>query len=49
VSKEGEPSVVIPAIAIVGVIVGTLFAAQAISQSRARRAATAPTAGAPAR
>jgi uncharacterized membrane protein YfcA len=48
VSKEGEPSVVIPAIAIAGVIVGSLFAAQAISQSRARRDST-PAAGAPAR
>ncbi len=48
VTKEGEPSVVIPAIAIAAVIVGSLFAAQAISQRHARRDA-APAAGAPAR
>jgi uncharacterized protein len=49
VSKEGEPSVVIPAIAIAGVIVGSLFVAQAVSQSRARRARAAPAASVPAR
>jgi uncharacterized membrane protein YfcA len=40
VAKEGEPSVVIPAIAIAAVIVGSLFAAQAISQRQARRGTT---------
>jgi uncharacterized membrane protein YfcA len=45
VSKEGEPSVVIPAIAIGSLIVGSLFAAQAIS-ARGRRGAASPTASA---
>src|SRR5687768_12589165 len=34
VGKEGDPSVVIPAVAIAAVIVGSLFGAQAISQRR---------------
>jgi len=45
VVKEGEPGVVIPAIAVAALIVGTLFAAQAITQGRAKRqiaAARAP-------
>jgi uncharacterized protein len=37
VGKEGEPSVVIPAIAVAAVLVGSLFAIQAISQNRAKR------------
>ena len=48
IRTEGEPAVVIPAIAIAAVIVGSLFAAQAISQRQARRD-TAPAAGAAAR
>ena len=36
VVKEGSPEVVIPAIAIAAVIVGALFAAQAIIQRRRR-------------
>jgi uncharacterized membrane protein YfcA len=41
--KEGEPSVVVPAIAIAALMVGALFGAQAISQraSRSRRTAAA--------
>jgi uncharacterized membrane protein YfcA len=42
VVKEGAPEVVIPAMAVAGVIVGSLFAAQAISQSRLRRARGSP-------
>ena len=38
VVKEGEPSVVIPAIAVASLMVGALFAAQAITQGRAKRA-----------
>jgi uncharacterized protein len=45
VTKEGEPSVVIPAIAIGSLIVGSLFAAQAIS-TRGRRGSTGSTASA---
>jgi uncharacterized protein len=37
VGKEGEPGVVIPAIAVAAVLVGSLFAIQAISQNRAKR------------
>jgi hypothetical protein len=37
VGKEGEPGVVIPAIAVAAVLVGSLFAIQAISQHRAKR------------
>jgi uncharacterized membrane protein YfcA len=37
VAKEGSPDVVIPAVAIASVIVGSLFAAQAISQRRLKR------------
>jgi uncharacterized membrane protein YfcA len=38
VVKEGSPEVVIPAILVASLIVGSLFAAQAISQRRLRRA-----------
>jgi uncharacterized protein len=41
VVKEGEPSVVIPAIAVASLMVGALFAAQAITQGRAKRAGAA--------
>jgi uncharacterized protein len=37
ISKEGDPSVVVPAIGIAAVMIGALFAAQAISVSRRRR------------
>jgi len=37
ISKNGEPGVVIPAIAIASVMVGFLFAAQMISRGRAKR------------
>ena len=43
VVKEGDPSVVIPAILIASVLVGGLFAIQAISQRRLRNAAAAAT------
>jgi uncharacterized membrane protein YfcA len=45
VGKEGDPDVVIPAILVAGVLVGGLFAIQAISQRRLRgeAAAAAPT------
>ena len=46
VAKEGDPSVVIPAIAIAAVIVGSLFAAQAISQKRLRDKRRSPPASA---
>ncbi|HLM32352.1 MAG TPA: sulfite exporter TauE/SafE family protein [Solirubrobacterales bacterium] len=45
--NEGTPGVVIPAIIVASLMVGLLFAAQAISRSRARGARRAP-AGAPA-
>jgi hypothetical protein len=45
--KEGTPGVVIPAIIVASLMVGLLFAAQAISRSRARGGRRAP-AGAPA-
>lgn len=38
VAKEGSASVVVPAIAVASVMVGVLFAGQAISQGRARAA-----------
>ena len=45
VVKEGEPGVVIPAIAVASLMVGALFAAQAITQGRAaKRAGPAPAA-----
>ncbi|MGI8461532.1 MAG: sulfite exporter TauE/SafE family protein [Solirubrobacterales bacterium] len=49
VVKEGEPSVVIPAILIASVIVGSLFGAQVISQRRLKRGGRAgpPAAAAP--
>jgi uncharacterized membrane protein YfcA len=37
IGKEGDPSVVLPAIGIAAVMMGVLFAAQAISVSRRRR------------
>jgi uncharacterized protein len=37
ISKEGDPAVVLPAIGIAAVMIGVLFAAQAISVSRRRR------------
>ena len=43
ISKEGSPGVVIPAIGVAAVMIGVLFAAQAISRGRAKRR------GAPAR
>jgi uncharacterized protein len=45
VSKEGDPSVVLPAIGIAAVMIGVLFGAQAISVSRRRRADPAGAAG----
>jgi len=42
VVKEGSPEVVIPAMAVAAVIVGALFGAQAISQSRLRRGRGSP-------
>jgi uncharacterized membrane protein YfcA len=39
--KEGEPSVVVPAIAIAALMVGALFAAQAITQRASARRGTA--------
>jgi uncharacterized membrane protein YfcA len=42
VVKEGSPEVVVPAMCVAGVIVGALFAAQAISQSRMRDARGSP-------
>jgi uncharacterized membrane protein YfcA len=42
VAKEGAPEVVIPAMAVAAVIVGALFGAQAISQSRLREARGSP-------
>jgi uncharacterized membrane protein YfcA len=47
VVKEGEPSVVIPAIAIASLMVGALFLAQAITQGRASKRAGPAPAGAP--
>jgi uncharacterized membrane protein YfcA len=47
VVKEGEPSVVVPAIAIAGLMVGALFAAQAITQGRATKRAGPAAARAP--
>ena len=44
VVKEGEPGVVIPAIAVASLMVGALFAAQVITQGRAKRAGAAATA-----
>ncbi len=41
VLKEGDPAVVLPAIAVASVLVGGLFAIQAISQRRLRAAAAA--------
>jgi uncharacterized membrane protein YfcA len=41
VVKEGEPGVVIPAIAVASLMVGALFAAQVITQGRAKRAGAA--------
>jgi uncharacterized protein len=41
VVKEGEPSVVVPAIAIASLMVGALFAAQAITQRTSSRRGTA--------
>jgi hypothetical protein len=41
VVKEGEPSVVVPAIAVAGLMVGALFAAQAITQRTSSRRGTA--------
>jgi len=50
VTKEGEPGVVIPAILVAAVLVGSLFAIQAISQRRLRKGRPPPpgAAGAPA-
>ena len=45
ISKEGDPSVVLPAVAIAAVMIGVLFGAQAISARRSR----GDPAGAPAR
>jgi uncharacterized membrane protein YfcA len=42
VVKEGSPDVVIPAIAVASVLVGSLFAAQAVSQSRLKRTRGSP-------
>jgi uncharacterized membrane protein YfcA len=42
VLKEGSPEVVVPAMGVAAVIVGALFSAQAISQSRLRRARGSP-------
>jgi hypothetical protein len=39
VVKEGDPSVVIPAILVAAILVGGLFGIQAISQRRLRTAA----------
>ena len=47
ISKEGSLEVVIPAIAVAGVMIGVLFAAQAISRSRSNGRRGSP-AGAPA-
>jgi uncharacterized membrane protein YfcA len=47
ITKEGSAGVVIPAIAVATVMIGVLFAAQAISRGRARRGRDKP-AGAPA-
>jgi uncharacterized membrane protein YfcA len=48
ITKEGEPGVVIPAIAVAALMIGVLFAAQAISRGRAaRRRARPATARAP--
>jgi uncharacterized membrane protein YfcA len=43
--KEGTPGVVIPAIIVASLMVGLLFAAQAISRSRARGGRRAPAGG----
>ena len=40
ISKEGSPGVVIPAIGVATVMIGVLFAAQAISRGRAKRRAS---------
>ena len=46
ITKEGSPGVVIPAIGVATVMIGVLFAAQAISRGRAKgRAATRPATG----
>jgi uncharacterized protein len=45
ISKEGDPSVVLPAIGIAAVMIAVLFGAQAISVSRRRRAGPAGAAG----
>ena len=42
ISKEGEPGVVLPAIAVAGLMVGALFVAQAISRGRAARRGPRP-------
>ena len=42
ITKEGEPGVVIPAIAVAGLMVGVLFAAQTISQGRAGKRGPRP-------
>jgi uncharacterized membrane protein YfcA len=42
ITKEGEPGVVIPAIAVAGLMIGVLFAAQVISQGRAAKRGPRP-------
>jgi uncharacterized membrane protein YfcA len=44
ITKEGEPGVVVPAIAVAALMVGVLFAAQAISQGRAGKRGPRPAA-----
>jgi uncharacterized protein len=41
ISKEGDPSVVIPAIGIAAVMISVLFGAQAVTHSRRKRAGPA--------
>ena len=42
ITKNGDPSVVIPAIGVVSIMVGALFAAQAVSRGRTKTAGAAP-------
>ena len=44
IGKEGDPTVVIPAICVAAVLVGALFGIQAVSQSRLRRGRGQPAA-----
>ena len=42
ITKNGDPSVVIPAIGVASIMVGALFAAQAVSRGRTKTAGAAP-------